>query len=298
VTANNAIFLSFDDNYLSYARSCINSIFSNYPGHPVLLINYSGSQKILADEYIRQGKVKFIKLNNAFKFSLGPIKNAIVFDRFSLWSDCFSEYDNILHLDADTLVLKPLDDLFDAREFFITSDNDQLARIFKIHDQKLKRQSAVPAPHFLPQDQLKLMSEPHAMANAGVFVIPAQYRCKAQLQLLLDLAVENDAYVAYADQSIISLWCARNSIPITQDYAYNLQIRFLCERYYKTNDIHILHFSGEAKFYESYIQNSRHRELYRICDSIRLFYRIVRAPCATEEKLKQLQHFLASLHPA
>jgi lipopolysaccharide biosynthesis glycosyltransferase len=292
---NNAIFISFDDNYLSYAKSCINSILSNYPSHPVILLNYSGNQKIVADEYLSSEKIKILQLQNDFNFTLGPIKNPIVYDRFLLWGEIFQGFDKILHLDVDTLVLRPLDDLFQD-DFFITSDNHISARSLTIHDQRIQHQltptDIVACHKLLKEDGLQSMHNPHAMANAGVFLISKKYRGQHQLNSLIRLSGRYDKYLAYADQSAISIWCAQNNIKPSLDFKFNQQIRFLLDQKGSIDDTHILHFSGEAKFYDQLILNPNHTEIYRQCDLLRLFYRKTRNLTDLQRQLEPLKKLL------
>lgn len=287
----NAIFISFDDNYLSYATSCINSILSNYPDHPVILLNYSGNQKIVAHEHLGSGRIEILQLQNDFNFTLGPVKSPIVYDRFLLWGEIFQEFNKILHLDVDTLVLRPLDDLFE-HEFFITSDNHIQARSLTIHDRRIQHQ-LTPADisacnKLLKDDNLQSMNKIHTMANAGVFLISKKYRGPSQLNSLIRLATRYDKYLAYADQSAISIWCAQNNLKPNLDFKFNQQIRFLIDQNPSMEDTHILHFSGEAKFYNHLMLQPRHTEIYRQCDALRLFYRKVRSPSDLQGQLEPL----------
>lgn len=294
MTTKNAIFISFDDNYLSYAKSCINSIFSNYPSHPVILINYAGRHKMVTDDEVRSGRVRFLNLSNDFKFCLGPINNAIVYDRLLLWTDIFDEFDQILHLDVDTLVLRPLDEFFESRRFHIISDNHPLARTLKIHDQRIHHNmdpyASTHCTQLLEKDGLKSMNEPHKMGNAGVFLVTREHREQRQFILLIELATRYDQYLAYADQSVIALWCAKNNIQPTQDFTFNYQIRFLLQGEPGIDNIHILHFSGEAKFYDGYIKDPAHISIYRQCDLLRLFYRTTRSASELQRQLDYLKN--------
>ena len=40
---NHCIFMTFDDNYFKYVKVCLNSIQSNYPDHPLILVYYTGN---------------------------------------------------------------------------------------------------------------------------------------------------------------------------------------------------------------------------------------------------------------
>lgn len=296
MTHQNAIFISFDDNYLSYAKSCINSILSNYPSHPTILINYSGKHKVVDQKYISSGRIKFLHLSNDFGFSLGPIKNSIVYDRLLLWSDLFGEFEKILHLDADTIVLQPLDELFESSEFYITSDNHKLARALKIHDQRIRHNmdshKTKQCNSLIVEDDLQSINKLHKMGNAGVFVIPRKNRGKSEFNAIMQLANRYNEYLAYADQSIISLWCARHGIEPKKHLKFNYQVRFLVDCKTDVDDIHILHFSGEAKFYNGFIESPKHIAIYRQCDSLRLFYRTIRTTSELEGQLQSLKHLL------
>jgi len=110
-----------------FARACLNSIRQNYPNYPQILAFYDGAdaslKRFLADFdrlRIRSGAEMF---QPHLDWDLGPVSSPMVYFKYGLFGPDFDEYDVLLHLDADTLVLKPLDELFRDDDFFIVSNH-------------------------------------------------------------------------------------------------------------------------------------------------------------------------------
>ena len=237
----NAIYISIDRNYERYARACFNSIERNYPKHPIVLVHADD----LSDEFTRYVSTlnNFTIVNppkgGSYK-NLGPVNNPIVYNKYKLWSSVFCEYDSILHLDADTLVLKPLDRLFEE-EFFIVDDCSKLTlqTILRPNEeaQQLLKDNNI---------DIDVFNQP-TMANAGVFVISRKYRNKTQFNSLLELTKQFENHLNYADQSAISLWCYKNKIPISSRLSYNYQSPFFkdAEKNRSLDSISVLHFTAK-----------------------------------------------------
>jgi lipopolysaccharide biosynthesis glycosyltransferase len=159
-----------------------------------------------------------------------------------MWTDAFTDYDKLIHLDADTAVLKPLDFMFEADEFFGVSYNfDTLINPEMASDPqlvKLLEEDKIP----YPDQQLKMM-------NAGVFMIPKRYRTPTQLQLLKEITLKYDRYNRFADQGAISLWCQKNNISFNDLYQYNFSGFFYTAFFegFDYSNIHIFHFAAEWK---------------------------------------------------
>jgi|GEM_PF-1217750 len=252
---NHAIFLVFDDAYSRQATACLKSIEANYPGHPRILACYDGSDPaVLAflDAVENLERVPYEQDDARLPgIHLGVVNSPKVFHRYLLWSEKFDAYDAILHLDVDTLVLKPLDALFETDEFFAVSDhsNTPAYRVFRAgleQDQQLLA--------MLAEDGLPFPGGQDDMINAGVFVIPRRYRTRAQYDKLWELTRRYNSYLLFADQSAISLWCHLNGIRIATDYRFNFQAWFFYSDHFfydgffgpafSVDDIHVLHFSS------------------------------------------------------
>lgn len=276
--SRHAIFMAFDQFFGKYARACINSIKTNYPDHPEILVFYRHTEPFdepceeLDDivpamteerkEEIKQldeNMIKFLKNQKNLKImefkedkaltetlDLGPVDSPTIFLRYMLWSNQFDEYDNILHLDVDTLVMKPLDDLINQEDFFVTPNHEyfDFVRVFR------KEQKDDPKLHtLLKKDILKYPDGMDDMCNAGIFVIPKKYRTKKYYNKLVQLTKRYNDYLQYADQSAISLWCRHFKIPFQAKYEFNFQTPYIemPDVHVPLEDAHIIHFSSEFK---------------------------------------------------
>lgn len=224
----NAIFISFDDHYANHAYTCIRSIKKHYPNHPKILINYVG-EKGLPDSFLDDTlncELIFLNISPPLleNIHLGPVNSPNVFTRYLLWTEAFDRFDKILHLDVDTLVLSPLDAIFEPEDFFVVSDhsNTPKYRVFKpesFRNEELLR--------LLKEDNIKLPEGQDDMVNAGVFMIPRKYRNQYHYSKLWELTRRYNTHLLFADQSAISLWCHYNGIEISKQYEFNFQVPFV-----------------------------------------------------------------------
>jgi lipopolysaccharide biosynthesis glycosyltransferase len=251
----NALFLTFDDRYWDLARACLNSLRLNYPGYPRLLLAYRGRSRAIVQWLSRFPRSEFI--DDALfelpydQFPDSPVDSHIVYRRYALWGDAFNGFDTLLGLDVDTLVLKPLDSLFLRPDFFAVGDfgpSDDV-RVFG------RDQSGNAAlQHRLREDGLSYPREAGDMLNAGMFVLPRSRRGAAELNRLVQITRRYASWLAYADQSAISLWMQVHRIAPTREFTYNLQARMLGDKSINMTlaQAAVLHFSdikpGDERF--------------------------------------------------
>jgi len=245
-----AIFMVFDDNFAKYAKACLNSVETNYPNHPEILVYYNGSDDSIITWLLSINNLTRMEYRENEELvrdlNLGPVNSATIYFRYNLWTDQFDEYDNVLHLDVDTLVMKPLDELFETDEFFITPNHEyfDFVRVFPKgteENEYVQKQ--------LAKDGLFYPSGMDDMANAGIFVIPKKYRTREYYDILLDITRRYNKYLNYADQSAISLWCHYLKIPFQARYEYNYQTPFLTFKDVpvSVSDAYIIHYSSDYK---------------------------------------------------
>lgn len=267
----NAIFISFTDSHFHFVKSFWHSLKANYPYHPILLVNYIGNSQEVKDFFRQCNSAELIQVENSYSYSTAHMLNPVIYQRFNLWTEQFDEYDKILYLDVDMIVLKPLDHIFASNEFYICSDHSLKARIFYDGAEKI-------VGDMLLEDGIVLPEGMDAMANAGMFLIPKQYRSAESYAKLLYLARRYHQFGAFADQSIISLWCLSENIPFSKSYEDNFQIRFFYfdEINIPLKKINILHFSGASKpngaddAADDGVTDMRY---YQFSNEIRLFFR-------------------------
>lgn len=140
-----------------------------------------------------------------------------LYGRFELWGPEFDRYDNILYMDVDILALSSLDDIVASDQFYAEIDPHATnhEKIFKDDDNlEVKRK--------LAEDKIVL---PKCVSNAGFFVLPKAYRTSEQHDYLYYLIDRYSDDIKWADQSILSLWMAKNDIATIENYEFNYQIR-------------------------------------------------------------------------
>lgn len=188
---------------------------------------------------------------------------------------------------------------FNHDGFFITHDDQELARVFKLHDQLLfgeqRTRDKAEFQRMLRSEQLEHLAHLGSMANAGVFTISRKFRSNSHYLQLLKIAKDYERFIAYGDQSIISIWCAKNGIPIQDRAELNCQIRFLYKKKLGLEHIRILHFSGEAKFFNKLRISNEEKLIYSTCDALRIFYRKKRAPGEDHALRHQISNAMASI---
>ena len=214
--------MAFDGGYEKYVRKCINSITQNWENHPKIIayckdISESFRQFILASNVeIRQ------IIGHEYK-NLGPVGNTIVYNKYECWNPTsFGEYDNVLHLDCDTIIKKPLDSIFTGNSTFF-NNNEILDGV------KSFKNSNLP------------------MCNAGVFVVNKKNINISDYNELIENTIKFSSEALFADQSIISLWCYLNDITLSNDVYYNFQPHFMNYSHanYSFEDIKVIHFTAK-----------------------------------------------------
>lgn len=265
----NAIFLAFDDGYMDYAKVCISSIVKNYPNYPEILIFYNGNNEENLKYFGKINRISIHSFDLEFldykRLNLNNNNSKLVFVRHLLWSERFKEYDNILYLDVDTLILKPLDELFSKEDFFAVYDLTPSGySIFKnesFDDERLLK--------LLNEDGINISFDQFSMMNSGVFLIPRKYRTQKYFDKLIELTYKYNSYAYIPDQTSISLWCHYNKIEFSGDLVYNFQLCFFNHPilFFKKlsqadylSDIHIMHYTWwkpENTFYNRFLNISK-----------------------------------------
>jgi lipopolysaccharide biosynthesis glycosyltransferase len=272
---NNAIVMIFDENFADYARTCINSIKINYKEHPVILAMYTGNNENTINQMNSIAGIKLILWSkefdkliglNAATVNLGHVNYDKMYYKYILWTHLFDEYDKVLYLDVDILVIKSLNEVFTFKNFFSVSDytSSPEYRVFYpafVDDPVLRS--------LLEKDNLPFPGGKNDMLNAGMFMIPKNYRNEYYLEQLLYITHTYNDYMMFADQSAISLWCHLNKIEITKNWRYNFQLCFYnynFSAFIHEEDIHIVHFSWckpDSEMFQSFQTKFEH--FFKMC---------------------------------
>lgn len=227
----------------------------NYPGHPLLLVAYDGHSPAIRRWLTDLPRTELLA-SDRFRlpidgFPAGPVDSTLVYRRYVLWGEDFQHFDTILGLDTDTLILKSLDGLFLRDDFFAVANHCPYEEV-RVFGTDQSRDAALISR--LAEDDIPYPFDADDMINAGVFVLPRAWRSRIEQDKLIDITRRYAPWLAYADQSAISLWMRHHQIPIAHTYAYNLQARLLHERdvSLSLDDAAIVHFSdikpGEPGF--------------------------------------------------
>ena len=245
---SHAIYIRFDDGYWAFARACLNSVCRNYPGHPSLIVDYRGSN---TEVLLTLGEIEaeVLPAGNPPEFSRFLHRDRggeAVVDRLKLWQRPFDRFDTILHLDADMLVLAPLDDLFEHPTPYFVANHETTSGV-RIFGEELGRSSEL--DRLLEEDGIAMPSEPDDMVNAGLFTIPRRFRSRENLALLAQLSERYGQYFAFADQSLLSLWLRATGLRPNHNFGDNFQTPFFTDptAARHMNDIRVLHFSSHRK---------------------------------------------------
>ncbi len=238
------IFTTFDDSYFPYAKACINSLHANYPDHPQIIIYYPGNKHEVREYVERMPNVSLLDLefdlDKIANLNLGVIGSSMIFIRLFLWTNLFDQYETIVYLDCDTIVVKPFAEVFEKNSFFCVADSspDPVFRQEVSADPDLLRA--------LYLDGMDLTTVNSTMINSGFFVLPKKYRSAENVKQIWRIADTYNNFIMHSDQSILSIWCQLNNITASRDYQYNFQTYFiLSDIIHKTDldDIKIMHFS-------------------------------------------------------
>ena len=229
-------------------NNCIfTTVDRNYEDHPVILVYYND----ISDEFksFVSDKKNFILAkytnDNEYEegFNLGPVGNEIVYLRYMLWTSVFDEYDDVLHLDVDTLVLGSLDNLFGRNTFTMIDNNEILPNV----DILPRTEEAMHKVNEYLNNRSYDVFNPPKFGNAGVFVIPKNLRNFSNYESLVSITKSLSDILIYADQSAINLWMIEKDIQLSSEIEYNFQPHFFnySGNEYDLDDVKILHFAAK-----------------------------------------------------
>ena len=184
---------------------------------------------------VQIGEVTFFGDFTSFNYAATPVKDG---GCVVTWGN---DYDNILHLDVDTIVLQDLDEIL-VKDEFLMFDNNEILEGVDIIDKSDEAQSTI--------NNLKInydVYNPPKFGNAGVFTLPKRYRTRENLEQLQIITKEMGRYLLYADQSAINLWMIKNGVEVSDSIEYNFQPHFFNydNNKYEFSDVKILHFAAK-----------------------------------------------------
>ncbi|WP_210463528.1 glycosyltransferase [Rufibacter roseolus] len=264
----NAIAIVVNQDFARYAKTLINSIKKNWVNHPpILLFLTPDVDRELENAFSLIPKVSPKRFNpQAFEYRELLIDKNEKFESKSFndagffivnfWSDLFSEYNNILVLDADMLVLKDLSAFMEEDSFLgISAANERILPVFSFNRPLLSKALSL-TNAYCKALAMGIFLPPFASMNSGVLRIGPQDRTPEKYRALLKILKEFRASTV-GDQEIIYLWMQKFNKPISFDFRMNFQarffnaiennqipIRFRRKVIEASKDVHILHFNG------------------------------------------------------
>lgn len=239
-----AIAVNIGSNYFDITKIWLGSLKRNYPEHPVVVILYRGLSTEQKQYFENTAAVRIVDVDSC-EYKTGPnmlnmeqYDSKVFYARFLIWTDLFSEYDKVLYMDVDCLVMAPLDSVFEKGDFVIFQE------AFKTDDSVLLEQNSPLIQNKLVEDDIAQL--PNPAGNAGLFVVSKELRSPEQLQLLHSLQDRYHEHLIWGDQSVINLWMSKLDLKPIHDFRFNFQIRLFDQKReygaYKT--MHLLHFNG------------------------------------------------------
>lgn len=237
-----AIFISVDARFAAHWEQFQDSLARNWPNYPEVLVALHDRGGALEDKLRATPRYRLLD-SDIFCLGHGPVMahlqgkvNADAFySRLALWGDSFSEYDTILHLDVDTIVLRPLDDLVMTHDFQIAVD------LYQGDNYLFNNHRCPELQRLLREDGIAIPSQ---QANAGIFTMPRKYRSPEYLHEIELLLERYRDHLRWADQSLINIWMVKHGVQIRQDLAWNFQARAFTQEKVAGDRLKVLHFNG------------------------------------------------------
>lgn len=247
----NCIFISINKNFLNHLRLCLLSIKINFPNYPDIILYHTDlNDNDIISLYKISNKIIPIK-NNLKDEESGPIMNhlknindhSVFYARFQIWNNpIFKNYNNVLHLDADTIVLNDLSELMNNRDFYIMQD------VYEGEDKIFNNNTDINLLKCLKKDKINIWN---LACNGWIFLVPQKYRTVQFYKQLMKILNNYKNYIKWADQSVLNVRLYKNNISIQKDLKYNYQHRLLLKSELKKDKhkIWIVHFNGISDLY-------------------------------------------------
>jgi hypothetical protein len=241
----NAIFVELNANFYFYAKVFLRTLAKNYPGHPPLFVYHTDLSEA-QQKYLASFKNVQLVRCTLDDFRWGPpmathsVKFAdarISYLRFLIWTDRFAEYDKVLHLDTDMLILGGYEELFKVERFTAFPEayaGDDVVFYDPRNPELLK---------LLKEDGIE---SPRMAANAGVFLVPKADRTPEDRAVMERLMTRYKPFIKWSDQSIINLWMAIKGYKPVEEHRFNYLHKWLDAPggFRKLRDSSSFHFNG------------------------------------------------------
>ena len=244
-----AVLVTVDDRYADPLHLFLGSLHRHYPRHPDVLVCTADWSAALHDRFRRLFPfVTWIDVADLEWNTGPPMKHEEAFDRsvmYARWAaftSRFDQYDRILYLDADTLVLEPLDALVNSSQMVAFEELFPHKTTLVFTDRTDAALQALLTADGLDDHDWNIA------ANAGVIVLPRSVRTPEHLAAAWRITSRYARHLMWGDQSLLNVWMAQYRVAVTHDCRFNYQLRLLLEdrrRCCPFRDVKILHFNGQ-----------------------------------------------------
>jgi glycosyl transferase family 8 len=244
----NAVMVTVDECHANFLQLFLASLHRHYPDHPEVLACLDGWSAQAKQRL--QGCFPFVSCVDVteLEWTAGPpmkhqevFNHPVMYARWAALTKRFDQYDTILYLDVDMLVLGPLDELFASAEMRAFQET------YPEKDKLVFRDRISPdLQQLLVADGLQ-HHRWDVTANAGVIILPRNVRTAAHLTEAQRITRRYGPHLMWGDQSMLNIWMARHQLSVVHDCRFNYQLRLLlnldcpCCRF---RDVRILHFNG------------------------------------------------------
>ena len=247
----NAVMVTVNERYVDFLQLFLASLHQHYPNHPEVLACIDGwSAQAKQRLQARFPFVSWIDVKE-LEWTAGPamrhdeaFNHPVMYARWAALTKRFDQYDTIVYLDVDMLVLGPLDELCasaEMRAFEETyPEKDKLV---------FRDRASADLQQLLLADGLQHQRWDVA-ANAGVLALPRSVRTAAHLAEAQRITRRYGHHLMWGDQSMLNIWMARHQLSVVHDCRFNYQLRLLwkldrpCCQF---RDVRILHFNGQRR---------------------------------------------------
>ena len=244
-----SVLVTVDARYADPLHLFLGSLHRNYPHHPDVLVCTTEWSAALHDRFRRLFPfVTWVDVADLEWNTGPPMKHLEEFDRsvmYARWAALtsrFDRYDQILYLDADMLVLEPLDALVNSCRMVAFEELFPHKTTLVFTDRSDAALQALLAADGLGDHDWNIA------ANAGVIVLPRSVRTAGHLDTAQRIARQYAPHLMWGDQSLLNVWMARYRLGVTHDCRFNYQLRLLLEDHRSCcafRDVKILHFNGQ-----------------------------------------------------
>ena len=244
-----AVLVTVDARYADPLQLFLGSLHRHYPGHPDVLVCTAEWSAALHDRFRRLFPfVTWIDVAD-LEWNTGPpmkhqeeFNRSVMYARWAALTRRFDRYDQILYLDADMLVLEPLDALVNSCQMMAFEELFPFKTTLVFTDRTDAALQGLLAADDVDDHDWNIA------ANAGVIVLPRSVRTAEHLATAQRITRQYAPHLMWGDQSLLNVWMAQYRLGVTHDCRFNYQLRLLLEDHRRCcpfRDVRILHFNGQ-----------------------------------------------------